>query len=223
LQRDIPELVKEFTGAELPTSTHALVTLLVVIAIVYGADYIKSLVSNGTKDTLTSEWKRSLIEDLAAKTGRPYAEIKLALDRRYGKSSRLKRLADASVKFFQPSKRQGNALIEIGDKRIDPHFIESTEPDFIFEDVSSAEKSKNIYGVRLQIHQKDIDRENSGWAAVPIGLHSKRLPMKLVDGVTADQVWGNDEITADIVLISKRKGIDFVPSEIHVTRVKMGR
>lgn len=221
LNHELPELVKEFMGVEMPESTHTLMTILVLVAIVYGADYIKSIVTDGIKETLTASWKKNLIQDLADKTGRSYDETKKALDERYGKPGRIKRLADASVKFFQPSKRQGNAPIDVGNKRIDPRFVEDTEADFVYEEAASAEKSQDLYGVRLRIHQKDIDRETSGWAAIPIGIHHKRLPMKLLDGVTADQVWGNDEITADIVLLSKRKGVDFVPSEIHVIRVSL--
>lgn len=219
LNHELPELVKEFMGVEMPENTHTLLTILVLVAIVYGADYIKSIVIEGAKDTLTARWKKNLIQDLADKTGRSYEETKKALDERYGKPSRIRRLADASVKFFQPSKRQGNAPIDVGNKRIEPRLVEDTEADFIYEEAASAEKTQNLRGIKLQIHQKDLDRESSGWAAIPVGLHPKRLPMKLVDGVTSDQVWGNDEITADIVLISKRKGVDFVPSEIHVLRV----
>jgi hypothetical protein len=220
LNQELPELVKEFMGVEMPENTHTLLTILVLVAIVYGADYVKSIVINGAKETLTSTWKKNLIQDLADKTGRTYEETKRVLDEKYGKSSRINRLADASVKFFRPSKRQGNAQIDIGNRRIEPRFIEDTETDFIYEEASNAEKSQNVEGVKLQIHQMDLDREKSGWAAIPTGLHPKRLPMKLVDGVTAEQVWGNDEIIADIVLISKRKGTDFVPSEIHVIRVR---
>ncbi|SIR06535.1 hypothetical protein SAMN05880590_11189 [Rhizobium sp. RU35A] len=219
LDHDLPDLVQEFMGVEMPENTHTLLTILVIVAIVYGADYIKSIVTDGVKETLTASWKKNLIQDLADKTGRSYDETKKALDDRYGKPGRIKRLADASVKFFQPSKRQGNAPIDVGSKRIDPRFVEDTEADFVYEEAASAEKSQDLYGVRLRIHQKDLDRETSGWAAMPLGIHNKRLPMKLLDGVTADQVWGNDEITADIVLLSKRKGVDFVPSEIHVLRV----
>lgn len=221
LNHQLPELVKEFMGVEMPENTHTLLTILVLVAIVYGADYVKTIVMNGAKETLTSNWKKNLIQDLADKTGRTYEETQKMLDEKYGKPTRIKRLADASVKFFRPSKRQGNAQIEVGNKRIEPRFIEDTEADFVYEEASNAEKSQNLEAVKLQIHQMDLDRETSGWAAIPTGLHPKRLPMKLVDGVTAEQVWGNDEITADIMLISKRKGADFVPSEIHVLRVRL--
>lgn len=220
LNQQLPELVKELMGVEMPENTHTLLTILVLVAIVYGADYVKTIVMNGAKETLTSAWKRNLIQDLAEKTGRTYEETQKILDEKYGKPTRIKRLADASVKFFRPSKRQGNAQIEVGNKRIEPRFIADTEADFVYEDASSAEKSQNFEAIRLQIHQMDLDRETSGWAAIPAGLHPKRLPMKLVDGVTAEQVWGSDEITADIVLISRRKGTDFVPSEIHVLKVR---
>ena len=43
--------------------------------------------------------------------------------------------------------------------------------------------------------------------------------MKLVDGVTPDRLWNRDRVVADIVIKSKRVGIDFEPYEIHLLNV----
>ncbi|MBW9058313.1 hypothetical protein [Agrobacterium pusense] len=220
LERDIPAIIKEFMGVEVPESAHTLLTVLVLVAIVYGADFIKTVVAQGRNDSLTNKWKSDLIADIAAQTGKSPAEVRRILDERYGKKGRIKQLADASVKFFKPSKDQGNAPILIGDRRIEPRFVEDTESDYVYEEASKVEKSKKHYGVLLQIHQKDLDRETSGWAAVPIGLHNKRLPMKLLDGVTPDRIWDNDEVVGDIILKSRRTGLSFMPSEIHLVRIK---
>lgn len=220
LERDIPKIIKEFMGVEVPESTHTLLTVLVLVAIVYGADFIKTMVEQGSNDSLTAEWKLGLIADIATQTGKSPAEVRKVLDERYAKKGRIKQLADASVKFFKPSKDQGNATILIGDRKIEPRFVEDSESDYVYEEASKAEKTKKHYGVLLQIHQKDLDRETSGWAAIPLGIHNKRLPMKLLDGVTPDMIWENDEIVGDIILKSRRVGLSFTPSEIHLVRVK---
>lgn len=219
LEREIPALIHEFTGVQMPENTHTLLTILALVAIVYGADFIKQIVADKVKDSPIRHWKEALIEDLANRTGRSYADVKKALDDRYSKPSRIKTLGDAAVKFFRPSKQQGDAPILIGDRRIEPPLIADTPDDYVYEDAATAEKSSPHDNVRLQIHQKDIDRENAGWAAIPVGLHPKRLPMKLVDGVTSGHLWDADEVTGDIILISRRRGVDFVPAEIHLTRV----
>jgi len=220
LERDLPALVYELTGVEMPENTHTLLTILALVAIVYGADFIKQAVVDGLRDGPVRQWKKALIADLANATGRSADDVERVLDQRYQKKGRIKQLADASVRFFRPSKRQGDAAILVGDKRIEPRFISDTSDDFQIEEAAKAEKSRKHYGVRLQIHQKDIDRDSAGWAAVADGLHPKRLPMRLVDGVTAEQIWGEDEIIGDVILVSRRKGVDFVPAEIHLVRVK---
>ncbi len=44
--------------------------------------------------------------------------------------------------------------------------------------------------------------------------------MKLVDGVTPEQLWNRDEVTADVVIKYRQSGEGFEPYEIHLTRVK---
>ncbi len=219
LEREVPALIEEFTGVVMPENTHTLLTILALVALVYGADFVKNLVAGTLRDTPTKVWKRNLIKELAATTGKDEAEVTRLLDERYGPKTKIKQLGDAAVKFFKPSKQQNNAPIQIGNQRIDPPLIADVPADYLYEDASEVERSAPHYGVRLEIHQKDRDRENSGWAAVPVGLHPKRLTMKLVDGVAAEDLWESEDLVADIILISKRRGLEFVPAEIHVTRL----
>lgn len=219
LERDIPEIIKELTGVNVPENTHTLLTILALVAIVYGADFVKDVVKGNVQDTPIRAWKRSLIADLASKSGKSESEVKRILDKRYGVKNRIKQLGDAAVKFFRPSKNQSDAPISIGDRRIDPPIISDAPESFSVKEADKVEKVKHIYGVDLDLHQKDKDREASGWAAIPIGHYNKRLPMKLFDGVTSEQIWEMDRIRGDIVLISKKEGLDFVPSEIHLMKV----
>lgn len=219
LEREVPALIEEFTGVVMPENTHTLLTILALVALVYGADFVKNLVAGTLRDTPTRVWKRNLIKELAATTGKGEEEVTRLLDERYGPKTKIKQLGDAAVKFFKPSKQQNNAPILIGNQRIDPPLIADVPADYLYEEASEIERSTPHYGVRLEIHQKDRDRENSGWAAVPVGIHPKRLAMKLVDGVIAEDLWEAEELVADIILISKRRGLEFIPAEIHVTRL----
>ena len=40
-----------------------------------------------------------------------------------------------------------------------------------------------------------------------------------MDAAEPDQLWGKDVIEGDIVLIERRIGLEFEPSEIHLTHV----
>jgi hypothetical protein len=54
---------------------------------------------------------------------------------------------------------------------------------------------------------------------VPKGITERRLKMKLVDGVTPNELWGHDAVKGDIIVLYKRVGTDVVPTEIHLTKI----
>lgn len=219
LEDNLPVLVSELTGQTVPESAETLLVVLALVAIVYGADMLQKIARNEIQDTPTLLWKKHLIKDLAAKTGKTEAEVKKVLDKRYGVKSRAKTLRDNTVKFFTPSKRQDNAEIKVNKIVIDQQKVADIPDSFITEKEENAESFKHFYGVELDVHAQDKDREASGWAAIPVDLHHKRLRMKLLEAATPEQLWGKDTITGDIILISKRVGLDFEPSEIHLVKV----
>lgn len=59
-----------------------------------------------------------------------------------------------------------------------------------------------------------------GWAAVPKGITDKRLRMKLIEPITASDIWNKDTITADIVLVHHLAADGYVPAEIQVLRIR---
>ena len=67
-----------------------------------------------------------------------------------------------------------------------------------------AETARQFRGVELELHAQDKDREASGWAAVPKGISDKRLKMRLVDGVSPNELWGRDQIYGDVHAIVAR-------------------
>lgn len=212
-------MVEEVTGISVPASMDTLLVVLALVAIVYGADFVQKLVLNKVGDTPTKLWKKELIRELADRSGKDPKEVEAFLDERYKVKSRIKQLGDSAVKFFIPSKRQGNAPILVNDVAVDSRKVADAPSDYAFEEAASTEKSHHHYGVELDIHQKDKDRDTVGWAAVPVGLHPDRLRMKLMDAVSPEQLWGRDRVKADIVLLERRVGLDFEPYEIHVERV----
>ncbi|TPI34096.1 hypothetical protein FJW08_05075 [Mesorhizobium sp. B3-2-1] len=219
LRQELPQLIHDHTGYTVPANADTLLVVLALVAIVYGADFVQKLVLGKVQDTPTQLFKRSLIKDLAQRSGRSEEDVKAFLDKRYGVKTRIKQLGDSAVKFFMPSKKQGNAPILVNDTTIDSSTVADAPMDFAYEKAAQTEKSRHYDGVVLEVHAQDKDRDASGWAAVPLGLHDKRLRMRLMDAATPEQLWGRDRITGDIVLISKRVGLDLEPSEIHLVRI----
>ncbi|TPI15407.1 hypothetical protein FJW06_08375 [Mesorhizobium sp. B4-1-3] len=219
LRQELPQLIHDQTGYQVPANADTLLVILALVAIVYGADFVQKLVLGKVHDTPTQLFKRALIKDLAQRSGRSEKDVKAFLDKRYGVKSRIKQLGDSAVKFFMPSKKQANAPILVNDTTIDSSTVADAPMDYAYQDAAQTEKSRHHDDVTLEIHAQDKDREASGWAAVPVGLHDKRLRMKLMDAATPEQLWGRDRVKGDIVLVSKRVGLDFEPSEIHLVRI----
>jgi hypothetical protein len=47
--------------------------------------------------------------------------------------------------------------------------------------------------------------------------------MRLKDGVTPQALWNRDVIIGDVTVKYRREGLDFVASELHLSRVYMDR
>jgi hypothetical protein len=77
--------------------------------------------------------------------------------------------------------------------------------------------------VKLTIHAQDRDKDATGWAAVPEGISDRRIKMRLKDGVTPQALWNRDVIIGDVTVKYRREGLDFVASELHLSRVYMDR
>ena len=73
--------------------------------------------------------------------------------------------------------------------------------------------------VSLEIHAQDKDKSAVGWAAIAGGISEKRLKVRIVDPVQPSDLWQKEEITADIVVVSKLTSNGYAPSEIQITAV----
>ena len=219
LREGLPALIEAHTGYAVPEDAETLLVILALVAIVYGADFVQKLILGKVQDTPIRIFKKSLIADLAKHSGKSEEEIKKLLDRRYGTKTRIKQLGDSAVKFFMPSKKQANAPILVNETEIDSKTVADAPMDYAYEAATKTEKSRHHNGVTLEMHAQDKDRDAVGWAAIPVGLCNKRLRMKLMDAASPEQLWGKDRIKGDIVLLSKRIGLDFEPSEIHLVRI----
>lgn len=220
LRQTIPPMFEDVTGMEIPANWEPIVVLVTLIAVFYGAGFVKDMISDRVRDTPVRQTLDGLIEDLAKRSGRSPAEIRKYFDDRYKPKSKIKQLAANAVSFFRPAKSQSNAPIEVGDQLLSEEVVRDAPESYVYEEAAKTETAQPYYNQDLEIHQMDRDRDKSGWAAIPLGLHDKRLPMKLMDGVSPDQLWQQDRIKGDIMLMSRRVGLEFIPSEIHLMKIE---
>jgi hypothetical protein len=222
LHRELPPLIKEFTGVEVSKDAETLLVVLTLVIIVYGVGFMKDAAVAAVNKSQMAAWKEELVSELARMTGQTTAEISAALDQRFEPKAKVKLLARAATRFFRPSKSQNNAPILVGSRKVTTDIV-SEVPDSHYQETSTneqgSERSMYHLGVELELHQKDIDHDGSGWAAVPKGVHDSRLPMKLVNGVKPEQMWGYNTIKGDIVILSRNEGDGFKPYQIHLERI----
>lgn len=219
LEKEVPKMIEIITGTQPPEEFKTILTLSVLIVIFYGAAYVKDLLVAAKTDNKLRKQMNAIIKDLAERTGNSEDYIKKFLDDRYMPKNRIKALAAAAFGFFRPSKAQNNSKIHINETLIDRPIIAEVPQEYAYEQIMHSENSEAHYGIELELHAQDRDRETSGWAAVPKGLSDKRIKMKLLDGVTPNELWGRNSIKGDIMIKFKRTGSEMTPTEIHLTRI----
>jgi len=220
LESEVPQAIETFTGLPVPDDYRTMVVLASLITVYYGLSFAKDAVSKVVTNTILRSALDEVIGELSKQTGVDVVEIKKVLRKKYIRKKRLKSLAIAAIKFLRPSKEQANAPIEFDDRRIEPRLIEETPRQFELEEALARERYRSHSDVPLEIHAQDKDRDTAGWAAVPKGIEKRRLKMKLVDGVSPEQLWNRDEVKADVVIKYRQTGDGFEPYEIHLTRLK---
>jgi len=219
LEKEVPEMIQNLTGLHVPEQFHTIVTLAVVVALFYGAGYVKDVIAATHVNSKVKRQLSLLVSELSSLTGKEEQEIRKFLDDRYKVKGRLETLAGLAVAFFRPSKSQRNAPVMVDGRKIESDIVEDVPAEYAYEEALATEVSREFRGVELELHAQDRDRDQTGWAAVPKGITDKRLRMRLVDGVSTDQLWGKNHVRGDIVVKYKRTGVDSVPTEIHLSRI----
>jgi len=220
LNTSVPEAIEYLLNRDIPDKFNTLVTIITMTLIFYGVGYVKDVVAGITTDSAAKRQLNGLIAEISERTGTSEEKVRLLLDKRYKSGNRMKELASAAVKFFKPSKNQANAPIEIAGRHLSSELIAEVPAEYAYKEAEKSDISRSFSDVDLEIYAQDREKGKSGWAARPQGIGDKRLKMKLLDGVTPDQLWNRDQVTGDIVVKYTRAGIDLIPTEIHLLRVR---
>ena len=152
-------------------------------------------------------------------TGKSSSEIRKVIDARFQKPAAAKRVVRETMRFFRPSRIDGAAPVsfdrdELGSDAIRQlPFAKELDNDHDFN------RYEPYSSVPLELHAQDRDKSSTGWAAVAGDIHDKRLKVRVVDPVQPSELWGRDEILADIVVVKKLSSDGYVPAEIQITAV----
>ena len=198
----------------------SIVTLVFMIVLFYGASFAKDAALRAIENHKPRKMLGELTDQLCAETGKTKDEIEAILEARFAKPSAIKRLVGQSKKFFLPSHRDQNAPILIDRKGVDQETVRDVPYTSANDKDSDFDKYKPMDNVELEIHATDRDKSATGWAAVAPTISERRLKVKLIDPVSPDQIWGRDNVSADIVVVSKLTSDGYQPFEIHLIALR---
>jgi hypothetical protein len=219
LEREVTGNIESLTGYDIPSNLDTIVTVLALILVFYGVAAIKDLVVGKVAAGPSERMLEGLIGELAIDTGKSAEYIRERLDARYGDKTLWKRIANATSRFFGPSKRQHSAPIEVNQRPIDHETVQDVPAQYLVDRESDDRPTRPFSNVALELHAQDKDNAGKGWAAVPRGITDQRLRLKLMPEVTPSEVWGHNIVHGDITIVYERIGLDMVPKIIQLDRV----
>lgn len=207
LEKEVPHLIQQITGTEVPHDYDTLVTVIVMIIAIHGIAKAYEALFPGRDKSGVIETQQSLVMRLASLTGVTADRIMAALEVLFrGRQHRGTVLA--AQKLFAPTRGQRASIREArsGAILIDPAVVAEAQAaaGIPYEGSPEDEKAKTssefFRGVRIILHAMDKDRKQSGWAGHVPSLFDDRIPMHLEKTQNPQSIFGRGEIKGDILL-----------------------
>lgn len=219
LEREVPALLEDFFKVTVSDKYDTLVTVAFLAVVFYGAGLAIDAVKKTFVDSLPRSKFDELAQALALETGKPAAEIRKIIETRFGKPAAARRLVAASKRLFAPSQRDKNAPVVFDRDRVPSEVVREIPYPGDSDQKADFDRYTPLIEVDLELHAQDRDRASTGWAAVARSISGDRLKVRVVEPVQPSDLWGKNEVTADIVLVSKLTSSGYVPSEIQITEL----
>jgi hypothetical protein len=219
LKTEIPPMIERLFNTRIAENYDSIVTVTTMIVLFYGAAFLKDAASKTVENGALRAQVNELMRQMSETTGMSEERVRAIFDAKYGKPGPVKRLAKAVKGFFVPTQREGAVPIIFDRKTVEPDVIREVPYPQEFKDKEDFERYTPHQDAFLEIHAQDKDKISTGWAAVPRGITGKRLRMKLVEPVSASDLWTRDTVKADIIVVSKLTSDGYVPSEIQLIRI----
>lgn len=220
LNHEVPVMLKDLFDITVTEKYDTMATVVFLTIMFYGA----GLAIDAAKKMFTPSLPRGKFEELAnilgKQTGKSRDEVLAIIKAFYEKPSAARRLINHTKRILLPSQKESNAPAVFGGERLEADMVREFPKISALDKKSDFDRYTPHYGVVLDLHAMDKDKTSTGWAAVARGVSDKRLKARVVEPVLASDLWGRDNVTADIVVVSKLTSDGYVPSEIQITSVK---
>lgn len=219
LEQEVPTVIEDLFKVTVGDNYDTIVTVAVMAVAFYGAGLAIDAAKKTFADSLPLAKFEELIQLLALETGKAPSDLREIIQARFGKPAAAKRLIGQAKRIFLPSQRESNAPVLFDRHRISSEILREIPYVGEAEEKSDFDRYEPHYGVDLELHAQDRDRSATGWAAVASAVSDKRLKVRVMDPVEPSEIWGKDQITADIVVVLKLTSDGYQPAEIQITEV----
>lgn len=223
LVTDMPKILTDLTGVEIPEHYHTLLSVLVMIIAVYGISKTIDLLFPARKKTELEGSLQGLTVVAGDLIHVAPATIETALRARYA-DKKPNQLASMVRGFFAPTAGRTNATITAGDTvKIGPSALAEIPQLAMPETVEIEERTDTQfeYDVRIVIHAMDRDRGKLGWAGHIPALFQDRVPMKLDKSIKPNSLFSKTQVVGDVLIVyNLDEAGERTPIEFHLLRIK---
>lgn len=145
-----------------------------------------------------------------------------AIDRILNKVSDKKTLSKEAISAIAPAHLENDASIEFNesqDFKITPDFVKEAPSEYSPPELD--EQNEVLKRANVEIWASDKESNTRSWAGIVPGKVDKRIKFSLDDAIHPDDVHGNRNITADIVIVSAfdKTKKEYVPKRVEILRV----
>ncbi len=217
LTKEVPPLIEELFNITVNEDYDTLLTVAVMTLTFYGVAIAVDMAKKTFSDSMPRAKFEELVEVLASETGKPAADIREIIKAKFAEPSAARKIVGAAKRLFLPSQRDRNAPVVFDRDRISSDVIKEIPYPGDADKKNDFDRYTPYDSIKLELHAQDRDRAATGWAAVAQDVCEKRLKVRVMDTVALNELWGKDQVVADIVLVSKLTSDGYVPSEIQVT------
>ncbi|WP_371398864.1 hypothetical protein [Marinovum algicola] len=219
LKQEVPAMLEQLFDVTVSDKYDSLATVVFLIVLVYGSSLAIDIARRAFTDSIPRQKLNELVELLALETGKSSGEIRKIVEARFQKPAAAKRVVRDAMRFFRPSQIGDAAPVLFDRDEIGTDAIKQLPFPKEVDNEHDFNRYEPYSGAILELHAQDRDKAATGWAAVAKDIHDRRLKVRVVEPVQPSDLWGQDEIVADIVVVKKLTSDGYTPAEIQVTAV----
>jgi hypothetical protein len=199
------------TGFAILKDNRELLSLLIILLVLYGAQYASKLVSPDKPAVHIEGNNNSVLVAAGDVIGIPPAQLQQIISEVLASHRDQKAVASNAVDIVAPAKREPGAIISTisetpgGAVMIDRSAITEVPDRATLESLEPDEWTETLESVTINIRATDRDHAKSGWAVMIPSVSERRIRMQIVPGIDLDQLARHEEVRGDVIVSYRRQ------------------